>query len=90
MDSKYSAIGGPNSENQNKHGFLKRKKAIVENLMIKKPKFSNGTISVIEKNNCQEKKGGDQKVEIEKVVKENLQDARKQLPVYMVKARFVL
>lgn len=89
MDSKYSAIGGPNSENQNKHGFLKRKKAIVENLMIKKPKFSNGTISVIEKNNCQEKKGGDQKDEIEKV-KENLQDARKQLPVYMVKARFVL
>ncbi|XP_028176812.1 ATP-dependent RNA helicase DHX33 [Ostrinia furnacalis] len=88
MDSKYSAIMGQNGENQNKNHCLKRKKSMIDNLKIKKTKYSNGGC-VFVNNNIKKENGTEKLAPKVEVNKQSILDARKQLPVYMVKARLL-
>lgn len=87
MDSKYTSVGVGNSLKSN--GF-KRKHA-VENIKVKKIKLSNDNVT--KTNNIKVESNGHENAAENKIVKETVQDlqeARKQLPVYMVRNRYVI
>uniref|UniRef100_A0A2A4IVS7 RNA helicase n=1 Tax=Heliothis virescens TaxID=7102 RepID=A0A2A4IVS7_HELVI len=85
MDSKYASVG---VENGLKSNGLKRKHA-VENIKVKKIKLSNNVSTT---NNIKIETNGHNNVQEDKVVNEpvqDLQEARRQLPVYMVRNRLL-
>ncbi|XP_047041649.1 ATP-dependent RNA helicase DHX33 [Helicoverpa zea] len=85
MDSKYASVGMGNSVKSN---GLKRKRA-VENIKVKKVKLSNNVSTT---NNIKVETNGRNNVREDKVVNEpaqDLQEARRQLPVYMVRNRLL-
>ena len=87
MDSKYASVGVSNTLKSN---GLKRKHA-VENIKVKKIKLSNDNVS--KTNNIKVETNGHENVTDNKIVKETVQDlqeARRQLPVYIVRNRYVI
>lgn len=86
MDSKYASFGGGGNDMKNVNNF-KRKNHNV-NINAKRLKLtSNQHPKVIVSANGNSSQKVETKVE---PLRENLQEARKLLPVYMVKGRFVL
>lgn len=89
MDSKYASVGIGNNL---KAGGLKRKHAI-ENIKAKKIKLSNEAAGVSVTNNNKVVANGHNNVSETKIVQESVQDlqvARRRLPVFMVKNRLIL
>lgn len=86
MDSKYAVVGVANGIK--KVNNLKRKKNGIENVNIKRLKLTNTQTTTVLKAGT----NGAVSQPIEKHVKEsseNLLETRQQLPVYMVKGRYV-
>lgn len=83
MDSKYSAIGGGNNVKPSSN----KRKCSIETIKIKKPKIFHHVST--EANGHNILNGQDQSIKKKEVVTEDLQGARKRLPVYMVRARWV-
>lgn len=81
MDSKYSAIQG---SNEIKFAPLKRKISI-ENFQVSKLKLSKGE----NKSNGQKIQNlQEHQIQTKQVITENLQELRRQLPVFMVRGRY--
>lgn len=88
MDSKYTSVG---VENNHKVNGLKRKH-VVENIKVKKIKLSHDSRGVANNIKVETNTNGHNNIKENNIIKEpiqDLQEARRQLPVYMVRHRYV-
>lgn len=89
MDSKYTSVGVENNSKPVKLNGLKRSQIMIDSLKVKKIKLSNDIASTA--NTSKVEVNGTNNGNENKIVKETPQDlleARRQLPVYMVRNRY--